>query len=140
MSSVDEIFIVWGQLLQIAYDSMAYVDCDNDCDEKYMETLDGLNDRFIKAMARIDNSINFNDKIKVKLTDLGKDIFYYQYDWILEQNPKTRAYIKPHYPKVDEEGYTTFLLWQFMQLYGKHIGMGAPNVILPLEIIRCEDE
>lgn len=87
-----------------------------------------------------DLGINFNDKIKVKLTDLGKDIFYHQYDWILEQNPKTRAYIKPHYPKVDEEGYTTFLLWEFMQLYGKHIGMAAPNVILPLEIIKCEDE
>lgn len=87
-----------------------------------------------------DLGINLNDKIKVKLTDLGKDIFYHRYDWILERNPKSRAYIKPHYPKVNEEGYTTFLLWEFMQLYGKHIGMAAPNVILPLEIIKCEDE
>lgn len=91
-----------------------------------------------QPITKCDLVINFNDKIKVKLTDLGKDIFYHQYDWILEQNPKTRAYIKPHYPKVDEEGYTTFLLWEFMQLYGKHIGMAAPNVILPLDIIKCE--
>lgn len=87
-----------------------------------------------------DLGINFNDKIKVKLTDLGKDIFYHQYDWILEQNPKIKVYIKPHHPKVDEEGYTTFLLWEFMQLYGRHIGMAAPNVVLPLEIIKCENE
>ena len=41
---------------------------------------------------------------------------------------------------VDKDGYTEFMLWQFIQLYGNHIGMGAPNVIEPLEIIECEEK
>ena len=83
--------------------------------------------------------MNLNDYVKVKLTDLGKDIYYHQFDNLIEVNPMITSYISPHYPKIDEEGYTQFQLWEFMQLYGKHIGMGKPNVIEPLEIIRCKD-
>lgn len=77
--------------------------------------------------------LNLNDNIKVKLTDLGKDIYYHQYDNL------NAAYgveiCKPKYPKVDEDGYTTFQLWTFIELYGSHIGMGLPNVIEPIEIV-----
>ena len=82
-------------------------------------------------------TINLNDKIKVKLTDLGKDIYYHRFD---DLNKRYRRVIaKPSYPEVDEDGYTTFQLWCFMELYGEHIGMAKPNVIEPLNII-CEDE
>lgn len=70
--------------------------------------------------------INLNDIIKVKLTDRGKDIFYHQHD---EFNQCARKIIKPSYPKVDEEGFTSFQLWYFMQLYGPHIHMGMDNFI-----------
>lgn len=77
--------------------------------------------------------LNLNDNIKVKLTEHGKDIYYHQYD-------RTNAFLgrelcKPSYPKVDEDGYTTFQLWCFMELYGAHMGMTLPNVIEPLDIV-----
>jgi hypothetical protein len=80
--------------------------------------------------------LNLNDNIKVKLTEHGKDIYYHQYD-------RTNAFLgselcKPSYPKVDEDGYTTFQLWCFMELYGVHMGMTLPNVIEPLDIVFDE--
>lgn len=66
--------------------------------------------------------INLNEFIKVKLTDLGKDIYYHWYNI-------------NRFPEIDENGYTRFQLWDFIQLYGKHIGMAFPNVIEPIEII-----
>ena len=80
--------------------------------------------------------LNLNDNIKVKLTEHGKDIYYHQHD-------RTNAFLgrelcKPSYPKVDEDGYTTFQLWCFMELYGVHMGMTLPNVIEPLDIVFDE--
>ena len=80
--------------------------------------------------------LNLNDNIKVKLTEHGKDIYYHRYD-------RTNAFwgrelCKPSYPKVDEDGYTTFQLWCFMELYGVHMGMTLPNVIEPLDIVFDE--
>lgn len=79
--------------------------------------------------------LNLNIFIKVKLTDHGKDIFYHQYDELnsyLIKNGGTP--IKPCFPETDADGYSEFLLWKFMQTYGKYIGMGAKNVIEPLNI------
>lgn len=79
--------------------------------------------------------INLNEPIKVKLTDWGKEIYYHQYDRI--NQIAGREICKPKFPKEDENGYTEFQLWYFMELYGEHMGMTQPNVIEPLEII-CE--
>ena len=77
--------------------------------------------------------INLNEPIKVKLTDWGKEIYYHQYD---RTNQIARREIcKPRFPKEDENGYTEFQLWCFMELYGEYIGMTLPNVIEPLEIV-----
>lgn len=81
-------------------------------------------------------TINLNDTVKFKLTDYGKDIWYHQYD---ELNRLSRKeIIKPEFPKVDEDGYTSMQLWCFMELYGPHIHWNAKNVIEPLELI-CEE-
>ena len=77
--------------------------------------------------------INLNEPIKVKLTDWGKEIYYHQYDRI--NQIVGREACKPSFPKEDENGYTEFQLWCFMELYGEHMGMTLPNVIEPLEII-----
>ncbi len=77
--------------------------------------------------------INLNEFIKVRLTDLGKDIYYHRYDMINAFAEK--EVIKPKYPKEDENGYTKFQLWDFIALYGSHIGAAMPNVIQPLELI-----
>jgi len=82
--------------------------------------------------------INLNERIKVKLTDLGKEIYYHRVDHVNEWYG--RVMVKPSFPKVDEDGYTTFQLWDFMGLYGEHIGMAKPNVIEPLEIIYGKED
>ena len=92
--------------------------------KKILETSEGEPERI---------RINLNDFINVKLTELGKEIYYHQYD-------ATNAFIgrvvcKPGYPKVDKDGYTEFQLWEFMKLYGEHMGMIMPNVIEPIEIV-----
>lgn len=77
--------------------------------------------------------INLNEPIKVKLTDWGKEIYYHQYDRI--NQIAGREICKPMFPKENENGYTEFQLWCFIQLYGEYIGMAMPNVIEPLEIV-----
>lgn len=77
--------------------------------------------------------LNLNDSIRVKLTEHGKDIYYHQYDRL--NNAFGKQLCKPSMPKVDEDGYTTFQLWCFMELYGVHMGMTLPNVIEPLDIV-----
>lgn len=79
------------------------------------------------------NKININEYVKVKLTDYGKEIFYHQFDEINSFYKCEK--IKPHYPKVDKEGYTSFQLWHFMNLYGNYIDICMQNVIEPLEIV-----
>ena len=79
--------------------------------------------------------INLNELIKVKLTDWGKEIYYHQYD--RTNQIVGRKVCKPMFPKEDENGYTEFQLWYFIELYGEHMGMTLPNVIEPLEIV-CE--
>jgi hypothetical protein len=77
--------------------------------------------------------INLNEPIKVKLTDWGKEIYYHQYDRI--NQIAGRKIYEPRFPKEDENGYTEFQLWCFIELYGEHMGMTMPNVIEPLEIV-----
>ena len=82
--------------------------------------------------------INLNDRIKVKLTPLGAEIYYHQYDDIYKDYPKMKKHLQSSLPKVDENGYTEFQLWHFVELYGEHIGMCKKNVISPLDIIIVE--
>ena len=77
--------------------------------------------------------INLNEPIKVKLTDWGKEIYYHQYD--RTNRIAGREICKPKFPKEDENGYTEFQLWCFIELYWEHMGMTLPNVIEPLEIV-----
>ena len=77
--------------------------------------------------------INLNEPVKVKLTDLGKEIYYHRYD--RANQIAGREICKPSFPKEDENGYTEFQLWHFMELYGEYIGITLPNVIEPLVIV-----
>ncbi len=82
--------------------------------------------------------INLNDRVKVKLTPLGAEIYYHQYDDLnksIKANGGTQ--LKPRMPKIDKDGYTEFTLHHFINLYGEHIGMCKPNVIEPINIELC---
>lgn len=70
-------------------------------------------------------ALNLNDVIKVKLTDFGKKIYYHQYDELNELIKKNGGNpIKPKFPKVDENDYSEFQLWDFMYIYGGYMKMG----------------
>lgn len=77
--------------------------------------------------------VNLNDTVKVRLTDLGKEIYYHRYDNLNQRAGKIIC--KPKFPEEDAEGYTQFQLWDFIQLYGGYIGLARPNVIEPLNIV-----
>lgn len=85
--------------------------------------------------------LNLNSVIKVKLTDVGKDIYFHRFDalneWIKSRGGQL---IESDYPDVDEDGYTKFQLWHFINIYGSHINMGAKNVIEPLNIYINDTE
>ena len=82
--------------------------------------------------------INLNDYVKVRLTDLGRDIYYHRVDEI--NSFYGREFCKPTFTKEGTDGYTEFQLWKFIELYGKHIGMGKPHVIQPFEIVYGEND
>lgn len=77
--------------------------------------------------------ININDIVKVKLTDFGKEIYYHQFDEL--NASRGRAVIEPFYPKVNEDGYTSFQLWYLMDLYGRYLSITGTvdNNTLPFE-------
>lgn len=82
--------------------------------------------------------INLNDRVKVKLTPLGVEIYYHQYDdlnKIIKENGGTQ--LEPRMPQIDKDGYTEFTFHHFINLYGEHIGMCKPNVIEPINIELC---
>ena len=72
--------------------------------------------------------LNLNSAIGFRLNDLGKDIYFHRWD---ELNEKIVARGGPplerRYPLVDENGLSWFQLWEFMDIYGKHIGLGKPE-------------
>ena len=85
----------------------------------------------------------WNDKVKVKLTDHGKDIYYHRFDGLTSTVANVhgaRPILEPSYPKVDEDGYSTFQLWHFMEIFGKHIGMAKPNVVEGISFYIDDDD
>lgn len=113
-------------------DDIFNLQCENRALEKRISELDSKETENPKK-------INLNDRIKVKLTPLGAEIYYHQYDELnkkIENNGGTR--LEPIMPQIDKDGYTEFQLWRFMELYGNHIGICKPNVIEPLDIVFCE--
>lgn len=74
---------------------------------------------------------NLNNWIKVRLTSYGRQVFTAHY---------LIFGMKPPIIKVDDNGYSTFQLWKFIEIFGAHIYMGAQNVIEPSEMIKEEEE
>ena len=72
-------------------------------------------------------TVNLNDFVKVKLTSYGESFYNEFYTMYGITAPKI---IK------DDNGYTSFQLWRFIEIFGSKIYMGSKNVIEPLEIIK----
>ena len=90
----------------------------------------------IDEQPTIGRTINLNDKIKVKLTEHGRNIYYHRHD---EMNRLCKREVcKPSWPETDKDGYTKMELWLFMEIFGPHIGIVKPGVIESLDIIVAE--
>ncbi|WP_458715921.1 hypothetical protein [Paenibacillus lautus] len=69
--------------------------------------------------------VNFNEEVKVKLTEHGVSI-------LKEERARLNDCIAlrggtgfgVYEPKVDEDGYTSFQIWDLMQRLGPHMGLG----------------
>lgn len=79
--------------------------------------------------------INFNSIIKVKLTDYGKDIYYHRFDDLILSGIN----VEPKMPKEDAGGFSYFILWYFMNIYGKYMTPGQKNVVEDISFY-IEDE
>lgn len=80
--------------------------------------------------------LNWNTKVKVKLTDYGKDLYFHQFDHLIKQG----ASISPVYPEEDENGFTSFRLWVFINLYGPYIHMAGKPVVEDLNFYIPENK
>ena len=111
-------------------------------DEYYNKCIDLTNqiEKLKSELEAKDNvqKINLNETIKVKLTPYGAEIYYKQFDELNKQYG--REICKPLMPRIDKDGYTEFQLWNFIELYGQHIGVCKPNVIEPLDIVYCGND
>lgn len=68
--------------------------------------------------------VNFNDQVKVKLTDHGVSLLKREREE-LNQRIKERGgkAFDEYEPKTDEQGYTTFQIWDLMERIGPHMGL-----------------
>ena len=85
--------------------------------------------------------LNLNSTIGFRLNDRGKDIYYHKYDelnkYIVSQGGEP---LERRYPDVDENGVSWFQLWQFMDIFGNHTGLGKPEFWKELNIYIKEED
>lgn len=85
--------------------------------------------------------LNLNSTIGFRLNDRGKDIYYHKDDklneYIVSRGGKP---LERQYPDVDENGISWFQLWQFMDIFGNHIGLGKPEFWKELSIYIKEED
>ena len=80
--------------------------------------------------------LNLNSMVRAKLNQRGVDIYYHQNDDLIERGVD----IPRRLPGIDKDGFTTFQLWDFMNLYGKYLEMGAPEVLEELSLYIKNDD
>lgn len=77
-------------------------------------------------------TININNKIKVKLTDFGESVL----DKAVCRFKQVSGALNNYTPyETDDNGYTEFQLWQFINIFGDYLYNGAINVIENNEMV-----
>lgn len=85
--------------------------------------------------------ISLNDRIKVKLTKRGLDIFRERNRELSERLMSAGVLLSGiGDPVTDEDGYSYMQLWQFIQIYGSHISSTEAPVIMPASFIDLDAE
>ena len=86
--------------------------------------------------------VNLNDKIRVKLTPKGAEIFYHRYDDLhkrLMRNENVTSPLNPKMPQIGKDGFTSFQLWDLINLYGQHINIASENVFSAISLYFDDD-
>lgn len=88
-------------------------------------------------------TFNINEFVRVKLTQKGKLIYSEHQIEIQKDFNKNKIKIDVQlYPEIDEEGFSKFQLWHFMEIFGSYMYCGAEPVIegpilyLPVDLLR----
>ena len=82
---------------------------------------------------------NINQNVKVKLTDRGRKILEEKHVEFINSFPALPEDVKIYKPKKeDEEGWSTWQLWNLMHTLGPHCYMG-PMPPFETEIIIDEE-
>lgn len=94
-----------------------------------------INEPFLPVATEV--KINLNDRVKVKLTVLGIKTYINYMDEVNNGRTENPA-IKPKdcIPTIDDDGYSTFQLWQLFNIYGEYMTMASEPMFLPLDIIK----
>ena len=80
-------------------------------------------------------TLNINYNIKAKLNDYGVEILKARHRQLIESSQG--AYNQPFtLPSTDENGYSIFQLWTFMQIFGPHLHLNSEipfeaDIIIP---------
>ncbi|WP_178137406.1 hypothetical protein [Tepidibacter thalassicus] len=74
----------------------------------------------------MDVSFNYNQEVKVKLTQLGLKILKERHDRLNEEL-KSRGHkgLNKFTVKIDENGYSSFQLWDLMNIFGEYMAIGC---------------
>ena len=89
-------------------------------------------------------SFNINQNVKVKLTDYGREMLENKYNSFIGDNPNINIEKKFFIPEPDENGYTTFQMWDLMHIFGNYIDPNNSNIpfdklmLLQFEETTCE--
>lgn len=75
--------------------------------------------------------ININESIKFRLNENGKNIYRETLKDIVKLGLSNE-------PEVDENGYTTMQIWEFLRVFGPYTGMHLDCYIVDNEIVYGE--
>lgn len=67
-------------------------------------------------------TFNVNEYVSVRLNELGHAVIVRNRKDFMARHPNVRLSM----PVPDADGYVRFPLWELMQLFGEHMGLGKP--------------
>ena len=107
--------------LSFKYNTNNQFTASNKIDEVRKRFLDNTIDKYVKT--------NLNSHIKVKLNERGKKIYHdYWKDVCGEANISYKL-------DVDEEGYSSFQIHEFMNIFGEYAHLGAEPFLKTMDVI-----
>lgn len=91
--------------------------------------IDEVRNRYLNNETEKYAKTNLNHYIKVKLNDYGKKIHHDYWKEICKDAGV------PYELKVDEDGYSSFQIYEFMNIFGEHAYLGCKEFLETLDVL-----